>query len=358
MNINRERAGYSNFGSRIDVAAPGGDGSTRDVNGDGIADLILSTSGDDSVFPIQTTYSLLQGTSMATPHVAGVAALMKSIYPELDVSTFESLLDQGLLTDDLGSPGRDNIFGFGLINANKSVLTAQGLASGEGLSDSPSIATSTSALNFGTLTVEMPLTINNGGTGELSLNTVTTSDPWLLINALEIDTGGLGSYRVTVDRQQLAIGSHRSSILIASNAGDAVVQIILQQPDPDTLATGDAGLHYVLLVNADTGEVEREVALDAESGEYPYRFTDVPAGNYQIVAGSDADNDFFICDAGEACGAWPVLDSQPAVIELGQDLNSMDFTSTFNTGIISSSGLRQGGNGRRRSSYLSGTGRD
>jgi serine protease len=354
VNINRQRAFYSNFGSRIDVAAPGGDGGTRDVNGDGVADLILSTSGDDSVFPVRMTYSLLQGTSMAAPHVAGVVALMKSIYPQLNADTFENLLVQGLLTDDLGSPGRDNIFGFGLINANKSVLTAQSLASGEGIGDAPSIATSASALNFGTLAVELPLTINNGGTGELLINSITASDPWLLISALEIDSAGLGSYRITIDREQLPVGSHLSSIVISSNAGDALIQVILQQPDPDTLATGNAGLHYILLVNADNGAVEQQQIADAVSGEYLYRFTAVPAGNYQIIAGSDADNDFFICDAGEACGAWPVLDNQPAIIQLRQNLNGIDFTSTFNTGIISSSVDDNKRPGLRRSSYQPG----
>ena len=92
VNINKARASYSNFGSRVDIAAPGGDSSTRDVNGDGVPDLILSTSADDSnSFGIRDSYALLQGTSMASPHVAGVVALMKSIYPALTIGDFEEL---------------------------------------------------------------------------------------------------------------------------------------------------------------------------------------------------------------------------------------------------------------------------
>jgi serine protease len=351
VNINRELASYSNYGTRVDVTAPGGDGATRDVNGDGVADLILSTSGDDSVFPTQTTYALLQGTSMATPHVAGVAALMKSVYPELTAALFQDALEQGLLTDDLGTAGRDNFFGYGLINANKSVLAAQSMASGEAISDRPIISASASALNFGTIASVLPLSVYNGGTGELVISAITPSDNWLSLQALEVNSTGLGSYEVTVDRSQLPIGSYRSTIVISSNAGESVIQVILQQPDPNTPATGDAGLHYVLLVNAATGEIERELSLDAEGGEYIYRFTGVPSGSYQIFAGSDADNDFFICDAGEACGAWPVLDGQPAVIQLRQDLNGMDFTSTFNTGIISSSSVGEQRRSLRRSNY-------
>jgi len=351
VNINRQRASYSNFGTRIDVAAPGGDALTRDVNGDGIADMILSTSGDDSVFPIRTTYELLQGTSMAAPHVAGVLALMKAIDPQLDSRSLANVLQQGLITDDLGSPGRDNIFGHGLINANKAVLIAQSLASGEDIQDVPSVSVSVSSLNFGTLATRLPLTITNGGTGQLQIDSISMADSWLTIEAVQVDDAGLGSYFIKLDRSQLSVGSHSSSIVINSNAGSTTMQVILQQPDPNQELSGDAGLLYLLLVNAASGEVEQETSVLVEAGDYAYSFSDVPQGDYQIYAGSDADNDFFICDSGEACGAWPVLDARAAVIQLRQDLSDMNFSVTFNTGIISSQATRNQRDGLRRSGH-------
>ena len=66
------KAPYSNFGTVVDVAAPGG--ST--VNG--AADGILSTLNDGTTTPGNDSYAFYQGTSMASPHVAGVAALMLS----------------------------------------------------------------------------------------------------------------------------------------------------------------------------------------------------------------------------------------------------------------------------------------
>lgn len=67
------RASYSNFGASVTLAAPGGGMSyTNDPNG------ILSTWNDGQRAPGNDTYATLQGTSMAAPHVAGVAALMMS----------------------------------------------------------------------------------------------------------------------------------------------------------------------------------------------------------------------------------------------------------------------------------------
>jgi serine protease len=60
------RARYSNFGALVAVAAPGGDGASG----------VLSTLNSGRSGPLADTYAVYQGTSMATPHVAGVAALM------------------------------------------------------------------------------------------------------------------------------------------------------------------------------------------------------------------------------------------------------------------------------------------
>lgn len=92
------RATFSNWGSRIDVAAPG-------VS-------IYST------FP-GASYNYLSGTSMASPHVAGVAALVLSKNPSLSVVQVRDVLRAAV--DDIGAPGFDIYTGNGRINALKAV---------------------------------------------------------------------------------------------------------------------------------------------------------------------------------------------------------------------------------------------
>ena len=80
-------ASYSNFGSTIDIAAPGGDMS-RDTG-------ILSTVGTGSTTLTGYSYANYQGTSMAAPHVAGVAALVASLHPTWGPNEIEAALYSG-----------------------------------------------------------------------------------------------------------------------------------------------------------------------------------------------------------------------------------------------------------------------
>jgi len=71
------RAGYSNFGATVEIAAPGGDQSTGTANG------ILSTLNSGTTVPGADSYAFYQGTSMASPVVAGVAALLYAQNPSI-----------------------------------------------------------------------------------------------------------------------------------------------------------------------------------------------------------------------------------------------------------------------------------
>jgi serine protease len=104
------RAYYSNYGSVVDVAAPGGDVRTA---GGGI----LSTLNAGSTTPGADNYAFYQGTSMATPHVAGVAALMLSKTPSLTPDQIESQLK----STSRPFPATCTSCGAGIVDAAKAV---------------------------------------------------------------------------------------------------------------------------------------------------------------------------------------------------------------------------------------------
>jgi hypothetical protein len=86
------KASFSSFGSAVDVSAPGNS--------------IASTYRDNS-------YYAMSGTSMATPHVAGLAALIRSLHPEFTLADVETAIKSTAL--DLGDAGWDKYFGHGRI---------------------------------------------------------------------------------------------------------------------------------------------------------------------------------------------------------------------------------------------------
>ncbi len=112
----RELAEYSNFGSEIDVVAPGGD-IARDDDGDGDRDGVLQQTFDPRTAFFEGrfddfAYFYFDGTSQATPHVAALAALLIS-QGITDPAAVKAAIES--TAEDLGATGRDDRFGHGLI---------------------------------------------------------------------------------------------------------------------------------------------------------------------------------------------------------------------------------------------------
>ncbi|MGW6957434.1 S8 family peptidase [Streptomyces chartreusis] len=143
------RSYYSNYGTVVDIAAPGGETNSVAANG------ILSTLNSGAQGPSTENYDYYQGTSMAAPHVAGLAALMKSANPALTPAQIESAIK----TNSRALPGTcSGGCGAGLADAAKTVQAV----SGSGGSTGGTTFTSTSAVSIpdNGSAIESPITVS------------------------------------------------------------------------------------------------------------------------------------------------------------------------------------------------------
>ena len=146
------RASYSNYGTVVDVAAPGG----------GTGGGVLSTLNSGTNAPGSDTYASYQGTSMATPHVAGVAALMLAKNGALTPDQIESKLK----STARAFPATCSGCGTGIVDAAAAVASATG---GGTTPTGPTIAESES--NNTIATADVVSTANTTVTGNMGSST-------------------------------------------------------------------------------------------------------------------------------------------------------------------------------------------
>jgi serine protease len=110
-----DQTSYVNFGTAVDVSAPGGDGS------DGV--LTLSNTGTNG--PVLDTLALIQGTSFTTAQVSAVASLMFSVNGSLSPQDVEDILSQTAQEFPAGSTCTTSACGDGILNASAALNAAQ-----------------------------------------------------------------------------------------------------------------------------------------------------------------------------------------------------------------------------------------
>lgn len=159
VDSNKALASFSQKNSQVEIAGPG-------VN-------VLSTYPEGT--GSQGNYGSMSGTSMASPHVAGVAALVWSHHPSCSAAQIRGALNES--AQDLGTSGRDVRFGYGLVQAKDAIdyLSTNGCDGAGGGEEPPATnelsngqtitglaATTGDALYY---TLEVP-----AGAGDLSFN--------------------------------------------------------------------------------------------------------------------------------------------------------------------------------------------
>jgi len=344
VDASKRLAPYSNFGSEVDIAAPGGN-VAQDLDGDGFGDGVLSISFDAFSPADPYVYGFGQGTSMAAPHVAGVVALMLGVNGALTPTDIDSLLAQGRMSEDIGS---SFLFGEGLVDAFAAISAAFETAGGAPPVAAPRLRADPPALNFGSSGTAADVELSNAGGDDRVLTVESTEvatvdgGAWLSVSPASVDAEGLGRYRVDVDRAGLTAGIYSGTLRFVSSENDIEIAVLMQV---GTFAAGalDAGRHFVLLVDPDSLETVAAQALNVSNGVYRYRFDDVEPGEYLVFAGTDFDNDLTICDPGEACGAYLTLD-QPQRIVFDDDMRALDFGTGFGLSFSpASAGAPRGG---------------
>lgn len=325
---------YSNTNSEVVITAPGGEVPGAFLVSD---PCINSTErpreaaafgdGIRSIYN-PATYFFAEGTSQAAAHVSGVIALMKAANPSITPDDIDTLIKDpenptqaGYLTSppspvnadtddpDLMDNIKDSKFGFGLIDAEKAVQKALDLAE-----ENPIVLTSTTeSLDFGLAHSQATISIMSSASDpSISLASPTSYNSWLEITSSDTDSYGFGEYQISIDREHVDLTSNKETHLRFTASNDDVLFIpvtVSVQPDDNSADLGT--VHFVLINTDDIADPDAPLPLvnvaphavntgTLVNGVYQYSFTN-PPDNYRLIAGTDIDNDGYICDFAELC---------------------------------------------------------
>lgn len=324
-NISGVRASYSNYGTTIDVMAPGGQAGT-DLNSDGQDDAILSLSGME--------YDLREGTSMAAPHVTGVIALLLSANDTLTQAQVESIIRNSADQRGICSEG----CGAGWLDAMSALL----LAGGE-IQLTPLLVSDTTSVFFAPGIQSRQLSVVNLGNAPFTFHTLIEGAQAELFDvspstgAVDVATqpGGRVNLNVTLARGTFQAGSAN---LVIVGEGDATgQQAVVNLGFNDDQGRSPRQIQIIEVTayrEGDGGELERVASATARRDEgFTYAIEGLPAGEYQVFAVGDDNQDGVYDAQRESTGAYPASDA-PEWVQVDDDVRVADVDFTILGGFI------------------------
>jgi subtilisin family serine protease len=232
------KASFSNWGYLVDVAAPGGgpDAASPSAAHRNILSLRAAGTGDPSLI-VGGSYLRQAGTSMATPHVSGVAALLLSANPQLTVAQVESII-RHTARDEVGDPsldtgGYDPYYGWGRLDAAAAVARAF-----DPPADPPILKVVAEPLEFDVPATmcpgqqwSLPMGVYNLGGGTMSWSSVAPD--WLSVQSSSATTPSFPSVSMNRLEDATAVLTLRSPE--ASN-GSAALPVIARMASDITIS--------------------------------------------------------------------------------------------------------------------------
>jgi serine protease len=302
-----KRAGYSEVQDYVDIAAPGGNFDLIGFSQPGIFSSWASGKLRGSIDTRVPSDISIQGTSMASPHAAGVAALMRSVWPAMTPADFDSALAAGNLTSPVaGQSSKTKEFGYGLVDAAKSVAYAlEKKQLGQGTPSYLSVDPAT--LDFGSTGTTQALNIRKFGTAAVRDVSPLVSSKWLNV-VKSNSSASADTYVLSVDRTGMAPGAY-SVILRVTDTTALTQDVVISMRVAGSNATSSSSAPvYVLVWDAIAQKTAAFVQVDSTTlNQRDFNLTPLKSTTtYLLIAGSDSDNDRFICEVGELCSAWPI----------------------------------------------------